>query len=138
MEAIEVFNQPLTRSAATPAAKGLFEIDDESKALLDEKMERFVSVVMKLLWVGKRGRPDTELTTVFLCMRLSKCTEQDWTKLRRLLHFLKSTIDDERVLAADSPMELLTWVDASYAVHNDMKSHTGGTMSFGREVINLK
>ena len=88
MEAIEVFNQPLTRSAATPAAKGLFEIDDESKALLDEKMERFVSVVMKLLWVGKRGRPDTELTTVFLCMRLSKCTEQDWTKLRRLLHFL--------------------------------------------------
>ena len=101
-------------------------------------MEYFGSVVIKLLWVGKRGRPDTVLTTAFLCTRLSKCTEQDWTKLRRLLHFLKSTIDDERVLAADSPMELLTWVDASYAVHNDMKSHTGGTMSFGREVINLK
>ena len=70
MEAIEVLNQPLTRSAATPAMKGLFKIDDKSKPLSDEKMEHFVSVVMKLLWVGNHGRPNTELTTVFLCTRL--------------------------------------------------------------------
>ena len=25
-----------------------------------------------------------------------------------------------------------TWVDASYAVHQDMKSHTGGAVLFGR------
>jgi hypothetical protein len=24
-----------------------------------------------------------------------------------------------------------TWIDASYAVHPDMKSHTGGAVSFG-------
>ena len=30
------------------------------------------------------------------------------------------------------------WVDASYAVHNDMKSHTGGAMSFGRGLIKSK
>ena len=65
MEAIKAFNQPLTRSAATPAIKGLFTIDDQSKPLSEEKMELFVSVFMKLMWVGKRGRPDTELTTVF-------------------------------------------------------------------------
>ena len=65
------------RSAATPDMKGLFTIDDQSKPLSDEKLEHFVSVVMKLLWVGKCGRPDMELTTAFLCTRLSKCTEQD-------------------------------------------------------------
>ena len=27
------------------------------------------------------------------------------------------------------------WVDASYAVHNDMKGHTGGTMSLGHGSI---
>ena len=70
MEAIEAFNQPLTRSAATPAMKGLFTIDDQLKPLSDEKMERFVSVVMKLLWVGKRGRPDTELTTAFFVYKI--------------------------------------------------------------------
>ena len=48
MEAIEAFNQPLTRSAAIPAMKGLFAIDDKLKPLSEEKMEHFVSVVMKL------------------------------------------------------------------------------------------
>ena len=136
-EAIEVFGQPLTRSAATPAMKGLFDFEDKSKQLSEEKKERFVSVVMKLMWVAKRGRPDTELTTSFLCTRISNCTEQDWTKLRWLLHFLQTTIDDEPVIAADSLTELHTWVDASYAVHNDMNSHTGGVMSFGRGVLVL-
>ena len=93
---------------------------------------------MKLLWVGKRGRPDTELTTAFLCTRSSKCTEQDWAKLRRLLHFLQSTIDEERVLGANSLTHLYTWVDAAYAVHDDCKSHTGGAMSFGRGVFGTK
>ena len=65
-ESIEIFGQPLTRSAATPAMKGLFDVEDESKPLSEEKKERCVSVVMNLLWVGKRGRPDMELTTAFL------------------------------------------------------------------------
>jgi len=29
-----------------------------------------------------------------------------------------------------------TWVDAAYAVHHGMKSHTGGVMSFGTGVLN--
>lgn len=33
---------------------------------------------------------------------------------------------------------MYTWVDASYAVHRDMKSHTGGAVSFGRGVIMSK
>ena len=76
-EAIEVFGQPLTRSAATPVMKGLFDVEDESKPLSEEKKERFVSIVMKLLWVAKRGRPDTKSTTPFLCTRILKGTEQD-------------------------------------------------------------
>ena len=55
LEAIELFNQPLTRSAATPTMKALFSVDDQLKPLSEEKKERFVSVVMKLLWVAKCG-----------------------------------------------------------------------------------
>ena len=29
-------------------------------------------------------------------------------------------------------------MDAAYAVHNDMKSHTGGAMSFGHSVFGTK
>jgi len=36
------------------------------------------------------------------------------------------------ILGADSLAELKSWVDAAYAVHDDMKSHTGGATSLGR------
>jgi hypothetical protein len=32
----------------------------------------------------------------------------------------------------------MTWVYASYTVHNNMKSHTGGEVSFGRGAIMSK
>ena len=40
-------------------------------------------------------------------------------------------MDYTYTLGADKLGKLRTWVDASYAVHPDMKSHTGGVMSFG-------
>ena len=42
------------------------------------------------------------------------------------------------VLGADNLTSIQTWVDASYAVHPDMKSHTGGVMSFGTGGIMCK
>ena len=39
---------------------------------------------------------------------------------------------------ADDLRVLHTYVDASYAIHPDMRSHTGGDMSFGRGVVHTK
>jgi hypothetical protein len=41
-------------------------------------------------------------------------------------------------LGADDMTVMQTWVDVSYAVHQDMKSHTGGCVSFGRGAIMSK
>ena len=41
-------------------------------------------------------------------------------------------------MQADSVNALNSWVDASYGVHPDMKSHTGGVMSLGRGVFACK
>ena len=38
-------------------------------------------------------------------------------------------------LAADNITIIKTWVDASYAPHPDMKSHTGGCTSFGTGMV---
>jgi hypothetical protein len=45
---------------------------------------------------------------------------------------LNSTIDLKLRIGADSLSQFATWVDASFAVHPDMRSHTGGVISFGR------
>ena len=35
-------------------------------------------------------------------------------------------------------IQLYTWVDATYGVHPDMKSHTRGGMSFGYVIVHFK
>ena len=58
-------------------------------------------------------------------MRVSKSTVEDWKKLKRGLQFVLCTIDDEMNIVATTLSELFTWIDAAYAVHNNMRSHTG-------------
>jgi hypothetical protein len=52
-----------------------------------------------------------------------------------MMDFLKKTEDDCLVLAADDSSEMRWSVDAAFAVHPDMKSHTGITMTMGRGSI---
>ena len=99
--------------------------------MTDAHREIFHSVVAKL-YVSKRGRLDTQLPIAFLCTRVSCSTEQDWSKLKRTLEYLRGTLDDFVTFGPDDMCKMQTWVDASYAVHEDMKSHTGGVVSFGR------
>ena len=131
LEAITDFGETINRSATSPARRDLFVIDENSKELSTDKREIFHSVSAKLLYVSHRGRLDVELSIAFLCRRTSCSTEQDWGKLRRVLEFLNGTLDDTRIIGADDLLKMGTWVDASHAVHADMKSHTGGVVSFG-------
>ena len=52
-------------------------------------------------------------------------------KLRRVLKYLKVTKNDKRIMGYGNLLKLETWVDESRAVHEDMRGHTGGYMSFG-------
>ena len=93
-EAISDFGQEITRSATSPAKRDLFEIKEESRDLTEKDREIFHSVVAKLLYVSIRGRLSIILPIAFLCTRVACSTEQDWTKLKRVLEYLNGTIDD--------------------------------------------
>jgi Reverse transcriptase (RNA-dependent DNA polymerase) len=122
----------------TSARSELFDIDDSSPALPSKQAEVFHRIVAKLLYLSKRGRPDIQLAVAFLTTRVSKSTEQDWTKLTRLLQYLQGTRELHVTLGADSLSAITTWTDASYAVHPDMRSHTGGAISLGTGAIMCK
>ena len=108
---------------------------DENSSKVDEKRAQFFhTYVAKTLFLCKRARPDLQTTVSFLCKRVKECTEDDWKKLKRMLQFIRATKDDYLTLSATSLHNVRWWVDASYAVHPDMKSHTGGAMSLGRGV----
>jgi hypothetical protein len=131
-EAIQASMEDVSRNVSTPAQRTLFEVDENSAPLSHEKSELYHHIVAKLLYVSKRCRLDIQLTIGFLCTRVSCSTIEDWGKLKRLLQYLNGTLDDFLTIGADNLTSMDTWIDASYAVHADMKSHTGGAISLGR------
>ena len=137
-DSIDMFPEPTSMKVTSPAKKNLLEIKNKAEKLTKINSELYHSIVAKLLWVMKRGRPDIETAIAFLCTRVKEPDVDDWEKLKRLLYFLSETINDVRVIGASSMEILHTWIDASFAVHNDMKGHTGGTMSFGKGVLHAK
>jgi hypothetical protein len=56
----------VTKHAATPAKANLFEVDEQSAKLCEDKANRFHSVVAKLLYISPRGRIDIQLAMAFL------------------------------------------------------------------------
>jgi hypothetical protein len=51
---------------------------------------------------------------------------------------LRGTLDEFLTLGADDLTIMITWVDASYGVHKDFRSHTGGAVSFGQGAMMCK
>ena len=134
-EAIDMFGEPVTDIVSSPTAKHLFQVNEECELLSRSKSELFHSVTAKLLYLEKRARPDIETAVTFLTTRVSSPTSDDWKKLRRVIIYLSNTIDDIREIGCDNLHHLFTWVDAAFVVHPNMRSQTGGAMSFGWGLI---
>ena len=91
-----------------------------------------------MLLISRRCRLDIQTAVAFLTTRVSEPTEDDWRKLTRVLQYLRGTLDLKLTLGADDIMMAKSWIDVSYGVHNDCRSHTGGVMSWGWGVLNTK
>ena len=131
---IDEFPIELTGKAQTPANEKLFQVGVAKK--LDKlKSEVLHTFTAKSLFLTKRARPDILAAVAFLCTRVKEPNATDWTKLVRLMDFLKRTKKDCLILKADGSSRVIWSVDASFAVHPDLKSHTGGTMTLGRGAI---
>ena len=130
IEEFEKFDE-VDSATVTPAAHHLFSVNPNAEKLSQELSVAFHSITSKLGYIMKRGRPDIETGISFLMKRVSKSDKDDWGKLRRIVGFLKRTIEDVRIIGATSITEIMTFVDSSYAVHDNMRSHTGGLVSFG-------
>ena len=92
-EAIQAFGEDVSVGAATPANRNLFIVNEDLPMLEGRQAESFHHIVAKLLYVAKRARIDLQLAIAFLCTRVSKSTQEDWEKLRRVLKYIHNTID---------------------------------------------
>ena len=87
----------------------------------------------RLLFAAKRARPDIQVAVAYLCTKAREQTEDDYLKLARVICYLCTTVHLPLVIGWDDTGELLWSINASFAVHNDMRSHTGAMLTFGKE-----
>ena len=107
-------------------------LKSESVPIEKEKSDSFHKIVMQLQYLSQRGRPDLQTAVSSLCKRVSAPNEDENIKLTRVMRYLQSTKNLKLKLESDGSAVIRWRVDASYAVHPDMKVHTGGTMSMGK------
>jgi len=127
-------------AAPTPASASLFDIDVDSPALSIPESKAFHTLTAQCLYLSVRVRPDILCSVSFLCTRVRAPTEQDRKKLHRLLRYLRDTkhLGVKIGGGPDGCIQLCAWVDASFGVHFDGKSHTGMFISLGRGPILAK
>ena len=133
---IREFPYELKKDSKYPWNKDLFKITD-SKELPKQQKEIFHTFVAKCLFMAKRARPDIMPCISFLTTRVKSPTSEDLEKLITLLQFLKRTKHDNLKLSMKGTCIIKWYVDASFAVHPDMRSHTGAVMTLGDGAIQV-
>jgi hypothetical protein len=136
-EAVTKFNNRFEREVkrqriAKAAPEDLFKVNEDAVKRDKDKSKVFHSIVAMILYIVKRARPDAALANDFLTTRVREPDEDDWRKLRHLITYLRSTRELPLVLGATQTGVLHWYVDASFAVHQDMKGQTGGALTLGR------
>ena len=129
---LKLHSKPVHGSAVTLASEKLFQVDDKSPLLGQKLKEEFHTMVAKGLFLSKRARPDIQPTIAFLCTRVNAPAMQDWTKPHRLMSFLKQMQDECLTLKMDDDLKVEWHVDAAFAVHPNMRGHTGVVMTMGK------
>jgi hypothetical protein len=118
--------------AVTPAANHLFNVNEkQTEFLTEEESDRFHRFTAKLMYLSQRARPDIRTGASFLSTRVTRPDVDDEKKLARVMKYLQFTINLVLTIDARGLPDPKWWVDASYGVHPDLKSHTGGVMSMG-------
>ena len=128
----ETPSELLKGMAVSPAGQHLFNVNENCPKLSKEQAELFHHLTAKLLYLSKRTRPDIQTAIAFLTTRVSSPDHDDYKKLGRCLKYVAETKDIPLVLEAVGLHSICWWVDASFGVHPNLRSHTGATLSFGK------
>jgi len=121
--------------ASTPAADHLFRTRENSPKLDMKRADMFHRITAQLLFVSQRGRPDLRTTISFLTKRVKSPDEDDYKKLARAIKYLRKT-KFLRLKIEASYLDQNHWfIDRAFAVHTNMKGHTGGYMTFGKGML---
>ena len=80
---------------------------------------------MKCMFLTKRSRPDILTGISYLSTKLKRPFDNDLKKLSKIISYLKNIASLCLTLKADNKQEVNWYINSSFGVHKDMRSHTG-------------
>eukprot|EP00956_Cyclotella_meneghiniana_P014156 scaffold21075_cov96-Cyclotella_meneghiniana.AAC.1 len=136
-EVLDDFPELITKTSRTPHTDNLFKVrpEDEADFLSEDQAQLFHRTVAQLLFLSGRARRDIQTAVAFLTTRVKRPDNDDWGKVKRVLQYLKGTINMPLNLTIDN-LQFTKWqVDSSHGTHDDCKGHTGAGMTLGKGAI---
>ena len=79
-----------------------------------------------------RWRPDTGTAVSFLTTRVSEPDEDDWSKMKQIIKYVRGKKEMPLILGANGTGMLKWYVDGSYGFHPNMRGHSEGGLTTGR------
>ena len=84
-----LFPEKLSGTANHPWGEKLFQVNEAETSLDDNKQKVFHTMVMKLMFLAKRGRPHILPGVGFLSTRVKNSTKEDWAKLKNSKFYIQ-------------------------------------------------
>ena len=75
------------------------------------------------------------MAVAYLCTRIREPPEDNYLKLTRVIRYLRDTVHLPLIIRWDEPGTLLWSINASFAVHIDMRSLTEAMLTFERGAV---
>ncbi len=110
----------------------LFIVDKDAEKRSEEGAMAFHNLVAETLYVSKRAGPDVSMAIAFITTRVRAPDVNDRRNLSHLMEYLRMDRLRTLILSPNGSGVLMWYVDALFAVHPDMHSHTGGGLTMGR------
>jgi hypothetical protein len=123
---IETYN--VKGKAVTPSTPDIFALDTFKKS--KEVNRHFLSLLMKLYFVGSRTRPDILCALNFLSTRSFFASKKDYQKLYRIAKYLSNT-QDLALTIKPTNLILECLVDSSFNTNSDSTAFSGIICAFG-------
>ncbi len=129
--ALELATGPVEPKPKTPTHEKLFQSTPNSPPLSPELAKIVRSLTARILFVANRGRPDVITFIAYMTKRVLSPTVEDGKKLLRAIYYLRHTTELDLKLGFKGDPLVSLYIDASFAVHDDCKSHSGSLATLG-------
>ncbi|UYV67055.1 hypothetical protein LAZ67_4003774 [Cordylochernes scorpioides] len=129
---LEKYGMSSSKGISTPMEVGYLNIKENRLLPSNEKYRKLIG---ELMYIANCTRPDISSAIGILSRRVVKPNKHDWKALKRILGYLKSTLDLVLVFETSSSVELTGYTDADWGNEKDRKSTTGYIYKLGTNLI---